>query len=284
MAKKQKTRTHPSVRDLLRVDPRSFRLSAVDPNAIVAGPTDKEVAKSECAALEGPVSELHDRLFAAAKRAGSRRRLLILSQGMDTSGKDGAAKQIDRLLHPSFGVVGFGRPTPEEREHHFLWRYDRHVPGPGEVVLFNRSPYEQVLVVRVHSLDPWETAYEEINAWEAELVDEGTTLLKVMLHISREEQAERLLERLDDPTKHWKYEPADVDERAYWGDYQAAYQDALVNCSTSIAPWYVVPANHKWHRDWLLAHLLLETLESIPVGWPRADFDPEREKERVRRS
>jgi PPK2 family polyphosphate:nucleotide phosphotransferase len=273
-----------SVRDFLLVDPVTFRLADVDPAEIVAGPHDKEAARAECAALEARASELHDRLYAAAKRSSSPHRLLIMSQGMDTSGKDGAAKAIDRLLHPSFTVVGFGRPTPEEEAHHFLWRYDGQLPAHGEITLFNRSPYEQVLVVRVHELGPWKTAYQEINAWEERLVNEGTTILKVMLHISREEQAERLLDRLDDPTKHWKYEPADVDERACWDDYQAAYQDALVRCSTPAAPWHVIPANRKWHRDWLLAHLLVETLESIPVEWPIAGFDPEKEAARVRRS
>jgi len=152
------------------------------------------------------------------------------------------------------------------------------------VTLFNRSPYEQVLVVRVHSLEPWETAYDEINAWEARLAADGVAILKVMLHISREEQAERLLDRLADPTKHWKYAPADVDERAFWNDYQAAYEDALVRCSSDVAPWHVVPANRKWHRDWLLGQLVLETLEAIPVEWPAADFDPAVERERVRES
>jgi hypothetical protein len=130
----------------------------------------------------------------------------------------------------------------------------------------------------VHSLGSWEGAYDEINAWEERLIADGTTILKMMLHISREEQARRLLDRLDDPTKHWKYDPADVDERAHWDDYQAAYQDALVRCSTPEAPWHVIPANRKWHRDWLLSHLLVETLESIPAEWPSADFDPEVEK------
>jgi len=272
------------VLDLLRVDPATFRLSEIDPDAHVAGPRRKEEARAECAALEGRASELHDRLFAAAKRSGSPHRLLVMSQGMDTSGKDGAAKAIDRLLHPSFAVVGFGRPTPEEQAHHFLWRFDRHAPFAGGITLFNRSPYEQVLVVRVHSLGPWERAYDEINAWEERQVAEGTTILKVMLHISRAEQAERLLARLDDPAKHWKYEPGDVDERAYWDDYQAAFQDALVRCSTPAAPWHVIPANRKWHRDWLLSHFLVETLESIQVEWPAAEFDVEEEKRRVRAS
>ena len=273
-----------SVRDLLRVDPSTFRLSEVDPDAIVAGPRHKHEARAECAALEERASDLHDRLFAAARRSGSPHRLLILLQGMDTSGKDGAAKAVDRLLHPLFAVVGFGRPTPEEQAHHFLWRYRQHVPPPGAITLFNRSAYEQVLVVRVHSLAPWEGAYDEINAWEAELVSEATTILKIMLHISRDEQAARLLARLDDPTKRWKYEPGDVDERAFWDDYQAAYQDALVRCSTAVAPWYVVPANHKWHRDWLVSHLLVEALESIPVEWPAAELDLAHERARVRAS
>ena len=274
----------PSVRALLQVDPATFRLADVDPGAIVAGPRDKDEARRGLAALERPVAELHDRLFAAAKRAGSRQRLLVMFQGMDTSGKDGGAKALDRLLHPAFQVVGFGRPTPEERSHHFLWRYDRALPAPGGVTLFNRSPYEQVLVVRVHALEEWRSAYDSIDEWESKLLGDGVTILKVMLHISREEQAKRLLDRLDDPTKRWKYEPGDVDERAYWDDYQAAYQDALVRCSSAEAPWHVVPANRKWHRDWLLGHLLHEAISSIRVEWPVAEFEPEAEKARVRSS
>ena len=269
---------------LLRVDPARFRLADVDPGEFVAGPRHRDQARAECVALEERGAKLHDRLYAAAKASGSWHRLLIVLQGMDTSGKDGAAKAVDRLLHPAFRVVGFGRPTPEEKAHHFLWRYERQLPAPGGITLFNRSPYEQVLVVRVHALEPWESAYDEINDWEARQAGEGTTILKAMLHISREEQAERLLARLADPTKYWKYEPGDVDERSFWDDYQAAYEEALVRCSTPAAPWHVIPANRKWHRDWLLSHLVVETLESIPVEWPPADFDPEAEAARVRRS
>lgn len=274
-----------SVRDALRVDPATFSLDRVDPQAITLGPRHREEAASDVAALEQRAGDLHDRLWAAAKASGSPHRLLVVLQGMDTSGKGGAAKAIDRLLHPAgFSVVGFGVPTDEERAHHFLWRHERELPAAGRIALFDRSHYEQVLVVRVHELGPWETAYDEINAWEARLAADGVTFLKLMLHISRDEQRERLLERLDDPTKHWKHNPKDVDERGLWDAYQAAYQDALVRCSSETAPWFVVPANRKWHRDWLLSHLLVETLEAIPVSWPVGDFDPAVERARVEAS
>lgn len=274
-----------SVREALQVDPDRFSLAAIDPQAIRIGPDDRERAAREIAALERRTNELHDRLWAAAKLAGSTQRLLIVLQGMDTSGKGGAAKAFDRLLHPAgFVVVGFGKPTDEERAHHFLWRHENALPTAGRITLFDRSHYEQVLVVRVHRLAPWEGSYDEINRWEAELAADGVTFLKVMLHISREEQAERLLDRLADPTRHWKYNPADVDERLLWDDYQAAYDEMLRRCSTAAAPWHVVPANRKWHRDWLLSHLLVETLEQIPVVWPPVTFDPATEAARVRAS
>ena len=275
----------PSVRDALRVDPTGFSLRDVDTRAVTIGPRHREDAEAEIVALEKHVGELHDRLWAAARAGTSRSRLLIVLQGMDTSGKGGAAKAFDRLLHPSgFVVVGFGKPTEEERAHHFLWRHERALPAAGRITLFDRSHYEQVLVVRVHELEPWQTAYDEIVDWEAALAAQGFTLLKVMLHISREEQAERLLERLADPTKHWKYNPGDVDERELWDAYQAAYEDMLRRCSTDVAPWFVVPADRKWHRDWLLSQLLAETLETIPADWPEATFDPEVEAARVRAS
>jgi PPK2 family polyphosphate:nucleotide phosphotransferase len=274
-----------SVKSSLAVDPGAFALADVDPQAITVGPEHRKDAAEEMAELEGRVGELHDRLWAAAKAGASTSRLLIILQGMDTSGKGGAAKAFDRLLHPAgFVVVGFGVPTPEEKAHHFLWRHERALPTAGRITLFDRSHYEQVLVVRVHELGPWQSAYDEINEWEASLAADGVVFLKVMLHISREEQAERLLERLGDPAKHWKYNPHDVDERELWDSYQTSYEDMLRRCSTDVASWYVVPANRKWHRDWLLSQLLVETLESIPVEWPPTTFDPAVEAERVRAS
>lgn len=273
-----------AVRELLRVRPESFRLADIDPEAIVAGPQDKEDALEELATLEPQTEELHERLWAAAK-GGSKQRLLILLQGTDTAGKGGASKAIDRLLNPlGFHVVGFGPPTPEEKRHHFLWRHELQLPEPGRIRLFDRSHYEQVLVVRVRNLEPWQQAYDEINAWEARLVADGLTILKLLLHISKEEQTQRLLARLDDPTKHWKYNPNDVLERQLWDDYQAAFQEALVRCSTDAAPWYVVPANRKWHRDWLVSHLLLETLEAINPQYPPSTLDVAVEKARVQAS
>lgn len=274
------------VGDLLRVGP-GFELSAIDPERVVVGPDDREAARAEAAALEPEAAELHERLWAASKEGGERA-LLVVLQGMDTSGKGGAAKAIDRLLDPlGFAVVGFGVPTDEEKAHGFLWRHERQLPEPGRIRLFDRSHYEAVLVERVRRLVPeavWAARYDEINRWEAELATRGITTLKLMLHISRDEQRGRLLDRLDDPTKHWKYNPRDVDERALWDDYQAAYQDALVRCSTDVAPWYVIPANHKWRRDWCISHVLVETLRAIAPPYPPADFDVETERARVEAS
>ena len=270
-----------SIRELLRVDPATFSLDDHDPDTHVAGPDHQDAALEEVVSLEAEVSELQERMWAAARKTASRARLLLVLQGMDTSGKGGAAKAIHRLFDPAgFASAGFGKPTEEEARHHFLWRYEQVLPQPGRVQLFDRSPYEQVLVVRVHELEPWHMAYHEINAWEASLVKDGMAIVKVMLNVSRDEQKERLLARLDDPTKYWKYNPGDVDERGLWNDYMAAYQDALVRCSQA-APWYVVPANRKWHRDWLLAQIVAETMRDIAPPYPDADFDVEAERARV---
>lgn len=273
-----------SVRDLLRVGP-DFRLADLDPEVVVAGPTDSREALEEALALEDEVSTLQERLWAAASKGGTAEALLIVVQGMDTSGKGGAAKAVDRLLDPNgFSVVSFGPPTEEERSHHYLWRHEREVPGPGRVKLHDRSHYETVLIERVRHLvedEVWQARYDEINSWEAGLAEQGVTILKCMLHISRDEQKQRLVERLADSTKYWKYNPGDVDERGFWDDYQAAYQDALVRCSTEVAPWHVVPANRKWHRDWLLSHLLVETLRSMDPQYPAVDFDLEVERGRL---
>ncbi len=275
-----------SVREQLRVRSGS-RLDRIDPGGVVAGPGDRDRAREQIAALEEEATTLHERLWAEAK-GGGQRSLLIVLQGTDTSGKGGATKVVDRLLDPlGFSVSSFGKPTDEEKAHHYLWRIERQLPEPGRVRLFDRSHYESVLVERVRQLVPesvWSTRYDEINEWEADLAARGITMIKCMLHISRDEQRQRLLDRLDDPTKHWKYNPGDVDERALWDDYQQAYQEALVRCSTDVAPWYVIPADRKWHRDWLIAHLLIETLREMDPQYPPASFDVERERIRVEAS
>mgnify|MGYP003619318045 CR=1 FL=1 len=275
-----------SVRELLRVGP-GFDLGEVDPRRIVAGPDDKETARAEALALEAEVTWLQERLFAESK-AGGKRRLLVVLQGMDTSGKGGATKAIDRICEPvGLRMTSFGAPTKEELRHHYLWRIDKALPRAGSIGIFDRSHYEDVLIVRVHNLVPpdvWGARYDEINAWEKKLADGGLVFLKCMLHISREEQQQRLLDRLADPTKHWKYNPGDVDERQLWDQYQEAYQVALTNCSTDYAPWYVIPADRKWHRDWLLSRLVAETLREMDPQYPAMTFDVPTEIARVKAS
>jgi PPK2 family polyphosphate:nucleotide phosphotransferase len=274
------------VRSAYQVGP-SFDLATFAADAVLAGPRDKEAAAKEIAALEDEASTLHEQLYAESK-AGGRRAVLVVLQGMDTSGKGGATKVLDRLLDPlGFSIVGFGKPTDEEAARGYLWRHEQAVPEPGRIRVWDRSHYETVLIERVRSLVPedvWQARYGEIVEFERNLVDSGVTVLKVMLHISKDEQRERLLARLDDETKHWKYRPGDVDERALWDDYQAAYQDALVRCSSEHAPWYCVPADRKWHRDWVLAHLVVETLRALRPQYPAADFDVAAERGRVEAS
>jgi PPK2 family polyphosphate:nucleotide phosphotransferase len=275
-----------SLREALRVG-AGFHLTDVDARQVVVDPTDKVKAQAEIGALEAEVSDLQTRLYAESK-AGSKRRLLVVLQGMDTSGKGGAIKALDRITDPlGIRVAQFGPPTKEERRRHYLWRIEQKLPPPGTIGIFDRSQYEDVLIVRVKSLvprDEWEKRYDEINEWEKKWAAEGIVFLKCMLHISKEEQKQRLLDRLADPAKHWKYNPGDVDERGRWDDYMAAYQDALTRCSTRHAPWYVIPADRKWHRDWLLAHLVAETLREMSPQYPPASFDVAAENARVQAS
>jgi len=197
---------------------------------------------------------------------------VLLLQGMDTCGKDGTVKHVVGQVNPAgLRITSFKKPTEEELGHDFLWRIRRALPDPGFLGIFNRSQYEDVLIVRVHDLAPWQGRHEEINRFEA---DAGVTWVKCMLHISSDEQRERLLARLDDPRKRWKFNEGDLAERAHWDDYAAAYQDALERCDTDAAPWYVVPADRKWYRNWAVQQLLLETLRELDPRYPeRADLD-----------
>ncbi|MEV1285888.1 PPK2 family polyphosphate kinase [Micromonospora sp. NPDC049679] len=286
-----------SLRQLLRVGEGSGppELRAVDPRSTpglpsrdVVGGDPKAWARAQVAELGAELARQQEMLFAEAKqRPESGRRVLIVLQAMDCGGKDGVIKRVAGVMNPlGLHIRAFAPPTVEERRHDFLWRIRRALPAPGYVGVFNRSHYEDVLVARVESLVPertWRARYDEINAFEAELVGSGVSLVKVMLHISYEEQRERLLARLNDPTKRWKYDPADVDARARWDDYQAAYADALRRCGTLQAPWHVVPADRKWYRDWAVAHLLRETLAELRLSYPDADFDVARERTRLLR-
>jgi PPK2 family polyphosphate:nucleotide phosphotransferase len=196
---------------------------------------------------------------------------------MDTSGKDGTVRRVVGAMNPAgVTITSFKKPTSEELQHDFLWRIENALPQPGDVAVFNRSQYEDVLVVRVHDLVPeseWSTRYDRINEFEHRVVDGGCHLVKVMLHISKAAQKDRLTARLEDPTKRWKFNVGDLTERAFWDDYQAAYQDALARCSTAAAPWHVVPADHKWYRDWVVANLLVAAMRDLNPTYPAADFD-----------
>lgn len=263
-------------------------LTDIDPSGTPIGPQDKAAAADALADLGPELAGLQERLYAAATGGSEQRAVLLVLQGMDTSGKDGVVDKVLGLMNPAgLHLASFKKPTPEELAHDFLWRIEKQVPGPGAVGVFNRSQYEDVLVVRVHDLVPsavWEPRYQQINDFEQRLVDSGVTVVKCFLHISKQVQKERLLARLDDPTKFWKYNPGDVDERGYWDAYQAAYLDALNRCSTEAAPWHVIPSDRKWYRNWAIAALLHRTLADLDPQYPPAEFDVEVEKKRVQGS
>jgi PPK2 family polyphosphate:nucleotide phosphotransferase len=252
--------------------------STADPEL---APGDRAATEAATAVIATELAGLQERLYAEGV-GGGQRSLLLLLQGMDTSGKDGTVRRVVGAMNPAgVRITSFKKPTAEELNHDFLWRIDKQLPAPGEVSVFNRSQYEDVLVVRVHDLVPeteWSGRYDKINEFERRVVDAGTHTIKVMLNISKAEQKVRLSERLADPTKHWKYNAGDLTERAFWDDYQAAYQDALTRCSTHSAPWYVVPGDRKWYRDWVVANLLVRSLREMSPRYPPADFDVAEQK------
>jgi PPK2 family polyphosphate:nucleotide phosphotransferase len=272
-----------SLRNQLRVPPGGrVDLASIDPSGTPglprkAGKHAKKWALQQLAEIGVDLASHQERLFANAKAAGSRQRVLLVLQAMDCGGKDGTTKKVAGMMNPQgLRVVSFGRPTKEELSHDFLWRIRQALPAAGYVGVFNRSQYEDVLVARVHELvaEPvWRARYSQINDFERELTQDGTVIVKVMLHISFDEQRERLVQRLADPTKHWKFSSSDIEERGYWSEYQRVYEDALSRCSTEDAPWYVVPANHKWYRDWAVANLLKETFADLGLSYPAAKFD-----------
>lgn len=216
-------------------------------------------------------------MFAESKRA-----LLIVLQAMDTGGKDGSIKHVMTGLNPAgVRVTSFKVPSAEEMSHDFLWRIHHAVPPKGDFGIFNRSQYEDVIVVRVHDLVPrsvWKARYDQINAFEQHLTLNGVTILKFFLHISKDEQKRRIQARMDDPERRWKLSPADFKERDFWDDYQQAYEDALIRCSTPWAPWYIIPADKKWFRNLAVAQIMLETLESLKMKFPKPSFDPSKLK------
>lgn len=287
MAKKSRKKPHQEeparLAELLTVG-EGFDLAEVDP---AATPGFHGCKTDGQAALEGArsrLSDLQERLWAASRSTSSANVLLIL-QGMDTAGKGGIIRHVVGSVDPQgVRLTAFKAPTEEESRHDFLWRIRRALPQPGEIGVFDRSHYEDVLVVRVNALVPhstWQRRYAMINRFEAGLVQQGTAIVKVMLHISPEEQQRRLAERLDRPDKYWKYNPGDLDVRVRWADYQEAYQAALTRCSTPVAPWHVVPADRKWYARWAVQQLLLDALTECDPQWPPADFDVAAERERL---
>jgi len=261
-----------SIRDLFRaeVGRGGFDLTQIDtePTAGVG----KHKAAKEIARDQARLLRWQERLTAEASRA-----LLIVLQGMDTAGKDGTISHVIRSMNPqACRITAFKEPTTRELAHDFLWRIRRALPAAGQVGVFNRSHYEDVVIVRVNSLVPedvWRPRFARINRFEKRLRASGTMVVKIFLHISFEEQRRRLLKRLEDPDKHWKFEPGDLDKRDQWASYMAAYGDAIARCSTDAAPWYVVPSDAKWFRNWAVGRLLLETLQEMDPLYPEPALD-----------
>jgi PPK2 family polyphosphate:nucleotide phosphotransferase len=247
-----------------------IQLSDWDANDTSEAKGGKPQALAEIETLNKKLEELQELLFAEHKH-----KVLIVLQAMDTGGKDGAIRHVFEGVNPQgTRVANFKAPTAEELDHDYLWRVHKQVPAKGELVIFNRSHYEDVLVVRVHKLVPpevWKPRFDQINAFEQMLSETGTTMLKFYLHIDKEEQKQRLQARLDEPNKHWKFRLDDLKERKLWADYMEAYQDVLNKTSTEYAPWYIVPANHKWYRDLVISTILVDTLQGLNMKYPESE-------------
>ncbi|MFZ2480997.1 MAG: polyphosphate kinase 2 family protein [Propioniciclava sp.] len=266
-----------------KTDPRdelkagsTFDVAALDRRGKPGWDGTRSQGEAYMAARGRELSDLQEKLFAEGRSGGERSVLLVL-QGLDTAGKGGIVRHVMGMVDPQgVKLASFGVPTAEERAHHYLWRIEKQVPPRGRIGVFDRSHYEDVLVVRVDELVPqteWEGRYDEINAWEEKLIASGTTIVKVALMVSYDEQGARLAERLDRPDKHWKFSPSDITTRSKWPAYQQAYADVFARTSTEAAPWYVVPADRKWYARLAVTEILTRTLESFDLGWPVATFD-----------
>ncbi|MCX6046347.1 MAG: polyphosphate kinase 2 family protein [Chloroflexi bacterium] len=257
--------------DHYRVKPASkVDLSKWDPKDKSAFDGDKELSKVRLKYLNHKLRALQEVLYAEGKH-----KVLVVFQAMDAGGKDGTIRSVFKGVNPQgIHVASFKAPAPEELAHDFLWRIHKRTPGRGEIAVFNRSHYEDVLVARVHKLvaeKVWSKRYDHINCFEAMLADEGTTILKFYLQIDKDEQKKRLQERLENPTKHWKFNRADLSERKLWDDYMAAYEDVLSKTSTEQAPWYIIPADHNWYRNLMVSEVLVKTLEDLQMAYPEPE-------------
>jgi PPK2 family polyphosphate:nucleotide phosphotransferase len=271
--------------ELLRVPEGGIDLSSVDAAATPQAPGGKSVTREDWANQAPVLADLQERLFANG-RSGDRRTLLFVLQGLDSSGKGGTVKHVVGQVDPQgVSITAFKAPTPEERRRGFLWRIRRALPTAGMLGVFDRSHYEDVVTVRVRKLAPrsvWSRRYGAIERFEQDLVSDGVTIVKCYLHISRAEFVERQLARIEDSTKHWKYNPGDLEVYGLWDDYLEAYSEALVRTNFDNAPWYVIPADRKWYRNWAVTKLLIERLEQMGLEWPKATFDVEAERARVK--
>lgn len=249
----------------------NVNLKKIDPG-FKGSHANHKAAESEITHYQQKLRELQDLLCSERKHS-----LLICLQALDTGGKDGIINHVLGAMNPQgCRVAAFKQPSAEELSHDFLWRAHKVAPAQGEVVIFNRSHYEDVLVVRVHNLVPrkiWSRRYDQINRFEKELAAHGTQILKFYLHISKEEQLKRFKQRLDDPAKQWKISEADYKERTFWDDYVTAYEEALSQCSTDYAPWFIIPADHKWFRNMAIARIVVEHLESLKMKYPKPTVD-----------
>jgi PPK2 family polyphosphate:nucleotide phosphotransferase len=272
------------VSDLLRLPVGPVDLDAMDTRATPGCDGSKSTGAKALALLGPRLADLQERLFAEGKSEGSRSVLLVL-QGMDTSGKGGTLRHVVGQVDPQGVTIhSFKAPTREEQSHDFLWRIKRALPAPGIIGVFDRSHYEDVVVVRVHGLverRTWQRRYSTINRFEESLVAGGTAVVKCFLHISKKESRDRLLSRLDEADKFWKFNPGDIDSRTEWDALQEAYADALERCNTEFAPWHVIPADRKWYRNWAIMNILVEQLEALKVEWPAAEFDVEEQRHRL---
>jgi PPK2 family polyphosphate:nucleotide phosphotransferase len=265
-----------SIRTKLGLPPGPVDLSAIDTRATPGAPKGGKQAATKAREDTGSeLADLQERLVAEAEVEDAKRRVLLVLQGMDTSGKDGVIKRgLGGMNAKWLDITGFGPPTEEEREHHFLWRIRRALPENGHVGVFDRSHYEDVVAVRARGLAPesvWRPRYDEINAFERQLADDGCAIVKVFLHISRDYQRERQLRRLERPDKRWKFAESDIEDRERWPAFQEAYEEAIEHTNTHAAPWYVVPADRKWYRMWAVSQLIAETLRDLDPHYPPRD-------------
>ncbi|MGL4832078.1 MAG: PPK2 family polyphosphate kinase [Propionibacteriaceae bacterium] len=276
------------ITSLLRAPAGPITLADFDTRATTGFPSQK--GKAAAASLTETIAPIlarqQEQLFAQGRADHGARRVLLVLQGMDTSGKGGVISNVIGMVNPQgVQITAFTSPTPEELAHDFLWRINNAKPGAGMIGIFDRSHYEDVLIARVNNLVPeatWQARYQQINDWEAAVVnEENTTIIKCFLHLSKDEQKQRLAKRLENPAKYWKYNPSDLEARAHWDEYQTAYEAALTNCNTEAAPWYIVPADRKWYRNWAIAEILTQTLGGLGLEWPPAQYDVAAEQARV---